>query len=900
MTFGEEMMKNGLGILGILILIVSLLPGCDIIPENFNIGVNADIDTTSELGPETLERVDAVNETLASGIEVGPDTLETIEELNETIANGLKAGFDEETLERVDDLLRVVEDGLKIGLDDETLSTIDGMVETIDDMPGNWEASAQDIIQTLENTAGSTAKKLADEVKGVMDEARINFQQMTAIAGVEFRCNVDFMGSKVGATAQEFIGKSIVGKLKSVLSGKKQDNTIPTPWVCQINPDRLELSKVGDRLVFESGVISLTGYNYVEANKPTAVIVDESGVPVPGVPLYPFLTSPYQIQLNLQDLDFSQVPPRSRIVFTWPNVAETSGVALLMPAHAAPIADFTSDKLSGNAPLTVQFSDLSTGDPVSWEWVFGDGTTSLEQNPSHTFLDSRDFQVQLTVANSQGQSTVIKIISVGQALASDFTFTKTSGDAPLLIQFKDKSSGGPTSWLWDFGDGESSTEQNPQHLYSRANINGYLVTLTVQNQSASSHKSATDRIRVYEKLDAQFSASRTSGSPPFDVAFTNSSLGGTSIASYIWDFGDGTPYSNEISPTHTYSTAGNFDVTLTVVRTDGVQDKEVKNALINSHRLLRLSPQRILINPIKQNSVYFTSFSNIVGGTLLDTKISAEKYLCAVNGMTASNGVIFIGHSNVDGPRVYLDDQPSPGVNYFTWWLMAEFIDYDSAHFAKETWKVNLICFDRSMENTIFTYNDTFRNMNGGDATPTGLSTDTYFNCGVAGLAGLAASGFWFNTIFPIPIENYLDGTGDEWVIHSDMDVANGGDRWNTNVLCLKRGAYMNVESPPFLTDSVFFQTTNSTFHATNIKTSDFICGVNGYKAEWGDIYTVHPLNLIDPRNIAPQVIAVNAFPKDGFWWVEANLANRVKNEDWTVNLLCARRGIAVEGTPPN
>ncbi|MRS03671.1 PKD domain-containing protein, partial [bacterium] len=316
-------------------------------------------------------------------------------------------------------------------MDDDTLSTIDGMVETIDEMPGNWEASAQDIIQTLENTAGTTAKKLADEVKGVMEEARINYQQMTAITGIEFRCNVDFLGSKVGATAQEFIGNSIVGKIRDIITGKKQAATVPVPWVCQIIPDVLELSKVGDRLVYESGVILLTGYNYVEANKPTAVVVDEGGNPVTGVTLYPYLSSPYQIQLNLQELDFSLVPPRSRIVFTWPNVAETSGIALLQPAHAAPVAEFTTDKINGNAPLTVQFTDNSINDPTAWEWVFGDGTTSLDQNPSHTFLESRDFQVQLNVTNSQGTSTVIKVISVGSELAADFSFNKTNGDTPL-------------------------------------------------------------------------------------------------------------------------------------------------------------------------------------------------------------------------------------------------------------------------------------------------------------------------------------------------------------------------------------------------------------------------------------------------------------------------------------
>jgi hypothetical protein len=420
----EVKMKRFLAFIVLILLFASA--GCDMMDDlkdivsgiAVDLDVDADINTTSELGDNTLERIDDINDILASGIEVGPETRETIESLNETIANGLKAGFDEETLSRVDELLRVVEDGLKVGLDDETLASIDGMVETIDQMPSNWEATGMNIIQTLENTAGSTAKTLAEEVKSLMNEAQQTYQQMVAITGVEFRCNVDFLGSKTGATAQEFIGKSIVGKLKNILSGKTGDETIPIPWVCQIIPDSIELSKVGNRLVFTDGIINLIGYNYVQANAPSAVILDEAGNPVPGINIYPYLSSPYQIQLNLQDLDMSMVPSRSRIVLSWPNVQESSGIAILMPGYTGPVADFTADKFSGTAPLTVQFTDTSTGDPSGWKWVFGDGNVSREQNPTHEFKDKRDYLVQLTVVNALGESSVIKTISVDMPLTA--------------------------------------------------------------------------------------------------------------------------------------------------------------------------------------------------------------------------------------------------------------------------------------------------------------------------------------------------------------------------------------------------------------------------------------------------------------------------------------------------
>jgi PKD repeat protein len=878
------------------VLLLALCAGCDIIPSDFNFNVNADVQTTSDLGQETLDRVDAVNETLASGIEVGPETRATIDELNQTLADGIKAGFDEETLARVDELLRVVEDGLKIGLDDETLNSIDGMVETIDEMPGNWESSAQDIIQTLENTAGSSARKLADEVAGLMQEARLNYQQMTAITGVEFRCNVDFMGSKMGSTAQEFIGNSIVGKLKSILSGEEQEETVPTPWVCQVIPDTLPLSQVGEHMVYEEGIVTLTGYNYTAENSPSAVIVDESGQVVPGISLYPYLSSPYQIQLNLQDLDLSIVPARSRLLFSWPNVVATSGIAILLPGHQAPVASFSADPIRGNAPLTVQFKDTSSGNPTSWEWVFGDGSTDLTQNPSHTFIEQRDFQVQLTINNSMGQSYVINTISVGTELAADFTFSPKNGEEGLYVKFSDQSKGGPTSWLWDFGDGQSSTEQNPEHLYLTANPQGYNVTLTVSNGETTSTKNSTDMIKVYQPLDAQFTANKISGMPPFDVVFTNQSSGGTSIVGWKWDFGDGST-STQKSPTHTYATTGNFDVSLTITRSDGKKDVEVKNAYINSFKRFTVVP-RHMTTTIKDNSVFFTSFTPGAGGTNLDTKISYDKYVCGVNGMQADNGVINTFRVARDGLRVYMYPSNSPQTNSQTWWLIAEFQDIDVSPYPKETWSVNVICFSRSMEGSVFIYRDDFRNINGGTPLETGLSTEDYFNCSVVGMAGLGATGFLWGQIFPIVIQETVDGSGEEWVIKSDMDVTNGGDTWDVNVLCLKRGSFMNVENPPFITQAVHYQGSITTKVDSGVSTSDYFCGVDGFTGERGDMYTNSPNGIPSTDYISPNILTFKAFPQNGHWWVQGHLSSRFKQADWTINLLCVRIPIAVGGFP--
>jgi len=892
-----------------LTLVILFSAGCtgdisDILDQAKDVVSSIEVTTTSGIDQNTLDRVDDINDTLATGIEIGPETRETIEELNETLANGLKAGFDEETLARVDELLRVVEDGLKIGLDDETLASIDGMVETIDAMPGNWEKTGLDIIQTLENTAGSTAKTLADQVNGVINEARSNYQQMVAITGVEFRCNVDFLGSKTGSTAQEFIGKSIVGKIKNILAGKKGEETIPVPWVCQIMPDSLTLMKVGQRLVASEGVITMTGYNYVSANAPTAKIVDETGAVVPGINLYPYLSSPYQIQLNLQDLDLSSVPPRSRVVLSWPNIAETSGIALLMPGYAGPIASFSADKTSGQAPLTVRFTDTSVGEPSEWMWIFGDGSTSHDQNPVHEFKTSRDFLVQLTVKNALGNSSVIQTISVGTALEADFSMSKTSGDVGQEVKFTDKSKGAPKTWRWDFGDGSpTSDEQNPVHVYTKPNPNGYQVTLTITGDSGTSTKTSADRVKIFETVEARIGMDKSSGKPPLMVHFRDESLGRESITAWVWDFGDGAKaYTSETS--HQYTTVGQYNVTFTVTRADGTSDSDTKTVNVWKHNYAMFGKFFNLKSAFTQNSVYFTKYFKATGGNPVDTGISTSKYVCGVVGFEARNGVMSMVRTANDSLRIYLEQYAGK------WRIVSEFedIDLSSLGYQKESWNVQLMCYNRALEGDVFVYTEQFRNIPGGTPLETGFSSEDYASCGIVGTAGIGVTGFRYaypnNPTLPyyspVGLDQSFELDDGEWVLRADMDIMDGGDVWNPRVLCLKQGSYLNVQDPPVVTERVYVFTSSGNSAPSTISTADYYCGVTGYRAERVILYAMNPLIPIGPGNIAAELLSVKAFQKDGYWWVYANIADRNQPEDWTVDLTCVRRSSVVEGTPPN
>jgi serine protease len=173
---------------------------------------------------------------------------------------------------------------------------------------------------------------------------------------------------------------------------------------------------------------------------------------------------------------------------------------------------------------------------------------------------------------SNSKSLTIHVTAVPpQAPAADFSANPTSGNAPLAVQFTDRSSGSITSRDWNFGDGSShSSSPSPSHTYN--NAGDYTVTLTVTGSGGSRSKSLTIHVTTPAPppsgLTADFVAEPTSGNVPLTVRFIDKS-GGAPVAAWNWDFGDGSPRNAEQNPTHTYISPGDFTVTLTVTCTLG-------------------------------------------------------------------------------------------------------------------------------------------------------------------------------------------------------------------------------------------------------------------------------------------------------------------------------------------
>jgi beta propeller repeat protein len=162
---------------------------------------------------------------------------------------------------------------------------------------------------------------------------------------------------------------------------------------------------------------------------------------------------------------------------------------------------------------------------------------------------------------------------------ADFSATPLSGKAPLKVKFTSTSTGNPTAWKWNFGDGSPlSTEKNPEHIYAKAGI--YTVKHTAINAYGRDTEIKTKYINVQAPLKspvAAFSASPRSGKAPLKVKFTDKSL--NSPASWKWSFGDGT-YSTAKNPVHTYSKAGKYNVSLTVKNAKGKNTKTTSGYIV--------------------------------------------------------------------------------------------------------------------------------------------------------------------------------------------------------------------------------------------------------------------------------------------------------------------------------
>ncbi|MDX2141047.1 MAG: PKD domain-containing protein [Chloroflexota bacterium] len=217
-------------------------------------------------------------------------------------------------------------------------------------------------------------------------------------------------------------------------------------------------------------------------------------------------------------------------------------------------------------PRTVQFTftpDATSGTITSFVWDFGDGSSSNEQNPLHTYAAGGTYPVTVTLNGVGGSNVFNTTVTVPTAPAANFTFATDLANS-LTVTFTDTSTGDYDTYLWDFGDGATSNEANPTHLYTTSG--SYPVTLTVTNsvtgESSTSPAQSVNVVLPFLPPIAGFVAT-VDPTNSLSVSFADVSSG--DYDTYAWDFeSDGVIDSTDADPTFQYATGGTYTATLTV------------------------------------------------------------------------------------------------------------------------------------------------------------------------------------------------------------------------------------------------------------------------------------------------------------------------------------------------
>jgi gliding motility-associated-like protein len=284
-----------------------------------------------------------------------------------------------------------------------------------------------------------------------------------------------------------------------------------------------------------------------------------------------------------------------------------------------PLAGFTnSNACDGSAVQFNNTSSIGQGASISgYNWNFGDGSLNSNlSNPSHVFAQAGTYTVTLVAISNEGcTDSIASSVTVHPLPVANFIHQNVAGCGPLIVAFTDSSyvaSGTISTWFWNFGDGRSSTVQNPVHTY--ATTGNYAVSLTVtSNNGCVNTSTINNAVIVYPSPNALFTASPTVQSitnPVFD--FINQSTG---ALTYNWLFGDGTSSPAE-NPQHIYADTGNYRVTLWVTNSYGCRD--------SISRPIRVEPifTFYIPNAFTPNEDGTNDYFHVKGISIVDVKLS--------------------------------------------------------------------------------------------------------------------------------------------------------------------------------------------------------------------------------------------------------------------------------------
>lgn len=280
-------------------------------------------------------------------------------------------------------------------------------------------------------------------------------------------------------------------------------------------------------------------------------------------------------------------------------------------SHGQFTVDFSASTVTACAGEPINFTDLSfsPGGVTSWVWDFGDGNSSMSQNPTHAYTAAGTYTVILTANNGSSSLDEVKLnyITINPLPQPSFTLSNPPCTLPASVSVSNVTPTSGVSYQWNFGNGQTSTAQNPTNP-SYSTEGTFNVQLTVTNTSTGCSNSTSQALNIFN-YNTAFTPSETTVCAGSSVSFTDNSSPGTN--SYAWTFGNG-QNSTFSSPTVVYNNPGTYTVTLTSQNTlNGCSDVATQVITVIDAQVPSLSPSLTIgCNP---STVTFTNTSNFNG-----------------------------------------------------------------------------------------------------------------------------------------------------------------------------------------------------------------------------------------------------------------------------------------------